>query len=378
MFFKDIIGQQSIQQRLRLMVESGRIPHALIFHGPEGVGKLPLALATAQYLCCTDRQNGDSCGKCPSCLLFEKLTHPDVHFAFPISKSKEAGVELCSDVIGLFKSNILSNPYISINEWMSVCSQSKVGTIYTAEAEDIIRKFQFKAYCGGYKILIMWLPEKMQTACANSLLKLVEEPAPNTLFLFVSNDIESVLGTIVSRCQPVEVPPIDDESLRSWALSLGRFPQNEVDFLVRNAGGSVTFFNDSFSENNQNKVIFEYFQTFMRLAWSLDVEKIRDFLDEITKESRETHLLFFRNAQRLLRENFILKLEEPELSYMSEDEMNFASRFSRFIHERNVVQMMEELELAEAQVQQNVNVRIILFHLFFIFYKLLHKSRIVQ
>ena len=116
----------------------------------------------------------------------------------------------------------------------------------------------------------------------------------------------------------------------------------------------------------------------MRLAWSLDVEKIRDFLDEIQKESRETHILFFKNSQRLLRENFILKLNEPQLSYMSDAEMQFASKFSEFIHERNVVEMMEEFELAEAQVQQNVNVRIILFHLFFIFYKLLHKSRIVQ
>ena len=310
-------------------------------------------------------------------MLFKNFTHPDIHFAFPISKSKEAGVELCSDVIDSFKNTILSNPYISINEWMSICSQSKMGTIYTSEAEDIIRKFQFKPYCGGYKILIMWLPEKMQTSCANSLLKLVEEPAPNTLFLFVSNDIESVLGTIVSRCQPIEVPPIDNESLRNWALSLNKFPENEVDFLVKNAGGSVTFFNDSI-ENNQNKVIFDYFQSFMRLAWSLDVEKIRDFLDEIQKESRETHLLFFRNSQRLLRENFILLLNEPDLSYMSEDEVVFASKFSKFIHERNVVEMMEAFELAEAQVQQNVNVRIILFHLFFLFYKLLHKSRIVQ
>lgn len=377
MFFRDIIGQNPLQQRIRSMVDSGKVPHALLFHGPEGVGKLPLALATAQYLCCTDRHDGDACGKCPSCMLFKNFTHPDIHFAFPISKSKEAGVELCSDVIDSFKNTILSNPYISINEWMSICSQSKMGTIYTSEAEDIIRKFQFKPYCGGYKILIMWLPEKMQTSCANSLLKLVEEPAPNTLFLFVSNDIESVLGTIVSRCQPIEVPPIDNESLRNWALSLNKFPENEVDFLVKNAGGSVTFFNDSI-ENNQNKVIFDYFRLFMRLAWSLDVEKIRDFLDEIQKESRETHLLFFRNSQRLLRENFILLLNEPDLSYMSEDEADFASKFSKFIHERNVVEMMEAFELAEAQVQQNVNVRIILFHLFFLFYKLLHKSRIVQ
>lgn len=377
MFFRDIIGQNPLQQRIRSMIDSGKVPHSLLFHGPEGVGKLPLALATAQYLCCTDRHDGDACGKCPSCMLFKNFTHPDIHFAFPISKSKEAGVELCSDVIDSFKNTILSNPYISINEWMSICSQSKMGTIYTSEAEDIIRKFQFKPYCGGYKILIMWLPEKMQTSCANSLLKLVEEPAPNTLFLFVSNDIESVLGTIVSRCQPIEVPPIDNESLRNWALSLNKFPENEVDFLVKNAGGSVTFFNDSI-ENNQNKVIFDYFRSFMRLAWSLDVEKIRDFLDEIQKESRETHLLFFRNSQRLLRENFILLLNEPDLSYMSEDEADFASKFSKFIHERNVVEMMEAFELAEAQVQQNVNVRIILFHLFFLFYKLLHKSRIVQ
>ena len=377
MFFRDIIGQNPLQQRIRAMIDSGKVPHALLFHGPEGVGKLPLALATAQYLCCTDRHDGDACGKCPSCMLFKNFTHPDIHFAFPISKSKEAGVELCSDVIDSFKNTILSNPYISINEWMSICSQSKMGTIYTSEAEDIIRKFQFKPYCGGYKILIMWLPEKMQTSCANSLLKLVEEPAPNTLFLFVSNDIESVLGTIVSRCQPIEVPPIDNESLRNWALSLNKFPENEVDFLVKNAGGSVTFFNDSI-ENNQNKVIFDYFRSFMRLAWSLDVEKIRDFLDEIQKESRETHLLFFRNSQRLLRENFILLLNEPDLSYMSEDEADFASKFSKFIHERNVVEMMEAFDLAEAQVQQNVNVRIILFHLFFLFYKLLHKSRIVQ
>lgn len=373
MFFRDIVGHSELKRRLIEMVDSGRIPHAQLYTGAEGVGKLALALAVAQYICCEHREGGESCGRCPSCVQFAKLSHPDLHFVFPMATRD--GVKVCSDMVDTFRGAVLRNPYISLEEWMNEASDGKTVQIYAAEGEEIIRKLTFKPYQGQYKVMIVWIPEKMHEACANKVLKILEEPSPDTVFMLVSDRVDNVLGTIYSRCQRIAVPPIDKKDMELALREKFSVDEEEVAYLVKNAMGSWGRMLGLMKESEDARYDFELFVQMMRLAWGLDVKGIKNWTEQVAALSREGQIRFLQKAQRLIRENFILRLRNRDLTYMNSAEMAFAAKFAQFIHEKNVVQIMEELALAEAQIAQNGNTKIILFHLEIILYKLLKKVR---
>ena len=373
MFFRDIVGHSELKRRLIEMVDSGRIPHAQLYAGAEGVGKLALALAVAQYICCEHREGGESCGRCPSCVQFAKLSHPDLHFVFPMATRD--GVKVCADMVDTFRSAVLRNPYISLEEWMNEASDGKTVQIYAAEGEEIIRKLTFKPYQGQYKVMLVWIPEKMHEACANKVLKILEEPSPDTVFMLVSDRPDDVLGTIYSRCQRIAVPPIEAKDMEAVLREKFSVDEEEVAYLVKNAMGSWGRMLGLMKETEEARYGFELFVQMMRLAWNLDVKGIKSWTEQVAALPREGQIRFLQKAQRLIRENFILRLRSSQLSYMNGEEMVFAAKFAQFIHEKNVVQIMEELALAEAQIAQNGNAKIILFHLEILLYKLLKKSR---
>ena len=373
MFFRDIVGHSELKQRLIEMVDSGRIPHAQLYTGAEGVGKLALALAVAQYICCEHREGGESCGRCPSCVQFAKLSHPDLHLVFPIAKTD--GVKVCNDMVDAFRSAVLVNPYISLNDWMNEASDGKAAHIYTSEGDEIIRKLSFKPYQGRYKVMIIWIPEKMNVECANKVLKILEEPSPDTVFMLVSDRADDVLGTIYSRCQRIAVPPIDKDEMEKALRERYSLADEVVPYLVKNALGSWSRMMGLIKETEESRCDFELFVQMMRLAWTLDVKGIKTWTEQVAALPREGQMRFLQKAQRLIRENFILRLRNRELTYMNNDELAFAAKFAQFIHEKNVVQIMDELALAEAQIAQNGNTKIILFHLEILLYKLLKRSR---
>lgn len=373
MFFRDIVGHSELKRRLIEMVDSGRIPHAQLYTGAEGVGKLALALAVAQYICCEHREGGESCGRCPSCVQFAKLSHPDLHFVFPMATRD--GVKVCSDMVDMFRSAVLKNPYISLEEWMNEASDGKTVQIYAAEGEEIIRKLTFKPYQGQYKVMIVWIPEKMHEACANKVLKILEEPSPDTVFMLVSDRVDNVLGTIYSRCQRIAVSSIEKKDMELALREKFSVDEEEVAYLVKNAMGSWGRMLGLMKESEDARYDFELFVQMMRLAWGLDVKGIKNWTEQVAALSREGQIRFLQKAQRLIRENFILRLRNRDLTYMNSAEMAFAAKFAQFIHEKNVVQIMEELALAEAQIAQNGNTKIILFHLEILLYKLLKKVR---
>ena len=221
------------------MVQLNRIPHAMLLTGAAGIGKLPLAIAFAQYIACKHRTETDACGVCPTCLQYSKLQHPDLHFAFPIVKV-DKGAEVCDDYIGDFRQMVLDNPYCDADDWtQAMGAEKKQSLIYEKESSEIQRKLSLKAFGDGYKVMIVWQPEKMHIACANKLLKLLEEPPEMTLFLFVSEHPEQLLPTIISRLRPVRVPRLTDEDImgaisnQQSAIS----PQQAAD-VARLAGGS--------------------------------------------------------------------------------------------------------------------------------------------
>ncbi len=375
MFFSDIIGQNEAKARLIRSVQEGRIPHAQLIAGMEGIGKLPLALAYAQYICCEDKQENDSCGKCPSCVKFAKLSHPDLHFVFPVVKPAGKTSVVCDDFLQNFRNFVLENRYFSVNAWFeSIDASGKQGMIYSNESEEIIRKLNLKTYESEYKIMIIWQPEKMHNACANKLLKILEEPPAKTVFLLVSDNPEDILPTIQSRTQRVSIQPIENKEIEAQLVQNFHLAAEEAAHIARLANGSYLKAKQSALQNEEDKVNFENFATLMRVAWGIRNFKtldkkgdalitLRKFADDMAKIGRENQKAFLIYAQRMIRENFIYNFHNQNLNYLSPTEQDFSAKFSPFINEGNVIEMTNELALAERHIEQNVQAKIVFYDL---------------
>jgi DNA polymerase-3 subunit delta' len=375
MQFSQIIGQHDIKKRLKRTVTEQRIPHAQLLRGPEGVGKLGLAIAYAQYICCENRSEKDSCGVCPSCVKYKKLAHPDLHFVFPVIKPSNRTSVVCDDFIAEFRAQILKSPYFGLNDWYATISDdAKQGLIYSNESEEIIRKLSLKTYESEYKIMIIWLPEKMHATCANKLLKILEEPPEKTLFLLVSNEPDKIITTILSRTQHIHVPKLTDDEIVETLLKDDELELNETDAvnIARIANGSYLGALAILNEGDENKVNFERFVMVMRLAWQVGNKKdhaslktLRKWADDMAASTvgRERQKNFLSYAQHMTRENFIRNLQEKDLNYLTSFEADFSQRFSPFINERNVEDLMTEFALAERHIEQNVNAKMVFFDL---------------
>jgi len=373
MLFSNIIGQEHLKEQLRQTVQSERMPHAQLFSGAEGVGKLPLALAYAQYINCENRNEHDSCGVCPSCVKFNKMVHPDLHLVFPIVKNEAKKMTVCDNFLSDFRESILTNPYVTINTWLNKIGDGKQGQIYTNEGDEIIRKLNLKTYESDYKIMIIWQPEKMHESCANRVLKIIEEPPPKTIFLLVSDTPDEIIGTIQSRLQRIPIPPISESELTAEAEKKYTLDTEDLRLLSRMAQGSWSRMQELVEQTEDMKLNFERFVQMMRFSWVLSMKELRPWIDELVAAGREEEKRFLQYAQRMIRENFVLHLNQPTLNYMSQQEQAFAQKFSQFINERNILDMMNELALAEAQIEQNGNGKIILLDLSIKLYRLLKK-----
>ena len=371
MLFRDIIGKEELKNRLRTMVDSGRIPHAQMYTGRAGVGKLPLALAVAQYICCTNRHDGEPCGECASCKQFAQMEHPDLHFVFPHYGSKVT----CDELLPDFKKQMLAHPYTSSEEWMAMVSGGKQCEIYTLESDEVARKLSYKPYESEYKVMIIFGAEKMNETFSNKVLKILEEPPGDTIFMLISDTPEKILPTINSRCQQIIVTPIEKTIIADAIRERFNMSDDDVEFFSHNAMGSWGRAVSLINESEEQIQHFDLFKEMMRSAYICNVKQIRQWAETVAQLSRESQVRFLQNAQRLIRENFLLRLEKNELNYMSGQEREFAQKFSAFIHERNIMELMEELSLAEQQIAQNGNTKIILLHSGLKLYTLLRRKR---
>lgn len=357
MLFKDVIGQAAIKQRLIQEVNEGRIPHAQLICGPEGVGKLPLALAYARYICCTNRTETDSCGICPSCVKLNKLVHPDVHFVFPVVKAARS-----DDYIVEWRRMVLNNPYFTINHWLNeIAAENAQAIIYTKESDEITKKLSLKSSEGGYKITLLWLPEKMQLACANKLLKLLEEPPQKTLFLLISEAPEMILPTILSRAQRFNVRQIEETSIAEALQTKYGIEQTQSLTLAHLANGNFIKALETIHLNEETQLFFDLFVNLMRLSYQRKIREMKLWSEQVAAMGRERQKNFLSYCQRMTRENFVFNLQQKELSYMTLDEQHFATRFSPFVNERNVMGIMDELTGAQQHIEQNVNAKMVLF-----------------
>ena len=361
MFFKDVIGQEEAKLRLIREAKEGKIAHARLFCGPEGIGKLPLAIAYARYLSCHKPNETDACGTCPNCIKFNKLAHPDLHFVFPVIK-KKAKDTTSDDYLTEWRELLNHTPYFNLNMWLEeMGAENQQAQIFVKESDEIIRKLSLKSSQGGYKIMIIWLPEKMNVECSNKLLKLLEEPPSQTIFLLVSEEPEMLLTTIQSRTQRFNLYGIEDKDISERLQNLYGIQEKDAKTIAHCSEGNFLKALEAIHLNEENKLFFELFVNLMRLSYQRKIREMRQWSETLAAMGRERQKHFLSYCQRMIRENFIYNFHDTTLIYLNEDERNFANRFAPFVNEQNVVGIMEELSEAQRHIEQNVNARMVFF-----------------
>lgn len=362
MFFRDIIGQVEIKRKFLQEINEGHIAHAQLISGPEGSGKLPLAIAYARYILCTNPSNKDACGVCPSCVKMNKLAHPDLHFAFPIIKKKGGKDVICDDYIKDWREFVIQNPYFTFNHWAKeISAENSQPIIYAKESDEMVRKLSLKSSEGGYKVMIIWLPEKMHTVCANKLLKLLEEPPAKTLFLLVSENSDLILQTILSRTQQVNIRKIEESCITQALKDKYGITEQDALNISHTSNGNFIKAIETIHFNEDTKLFFELFVSLMRLSYMRKLKEMKAWSEQVASMGREKQKNFLEYAQRMIRENFIFNFHLKELTYLNLDEQNFASKFAPFVNEKNAISIMENLELAQQHIEQNVNAKMVFF-----------------
>ncbi len=362
MFFKDIIGQGHIKQQLLQEIKERRIPHAQLFCGPEGCGKLAMAIAYARYLMCNNPNGTDACGVCPACVKINKLAHPDLHFVFPVIKRKSGSNVVSDDYIKEWRELVSANPYFAFRHWLEAMgAENQQAQIFVKESDELYKKLYLKSMEGGYKIVILWLPEKMKTECANKLLKLLEEPPALTVFLLVSEAHEQILSTILSRTQRINIPKIDPEDIKeALQQRFGLQPADAQDIARLSNGNYLQAF-ESIHTNQDRQFFFELFVNLMRLAYMRKLKEIRDWSETVASLGRERQKDFLMYCQRMIRENFMANFHQPSLNYMNREEQGFSVHFAPFVNEKNIIKIMNELSEAQIHIEQNVNPHMVFF-----------------
>ncbi len=366
MQFKNIIGHQNEKQQLIQAVRNNRLSHANLFVGKKGVGKLPMAIAFAQYISCSNKKEDDSCGVCASCIKYQKLAHPDLHFVFPVVKNKGFSHPVSDNFINEWRTQVNSDIYFDIDDWYNTLGvENSQGMIYTEESNEIIKKLSLKSYESEYKIMIIWLPEKMNVSCANKLLKMIEEPPHKTLFMMVAEEPDKLLKTILSRTQMIKIPTIDKTTLYHALKEEYQLGEEELTPIVHQAEGSYKKACMLIKNRAEDKVNFDKFVEIMRHCYARKVLDIMAWAEDMgsRKMGRERQKGFLNYAIKMIRENFILNLNQPEMSYMSGDELQFSTRFSPFINEENVWAISDELTRAYTDIERNGNAQIIFLDL---------------
>jgi DNA polymerase-3 subunit delta' len=361
MQFSKVIGQEAAKQRLVRSVKENRVSHAQLFHGPEGSGSLALAIAYSQFLSCEDKLENDSCGKCPSCFKYEKLIHPDQHFVFPVATTKTIIKDPVSDdFIREWRELILERPYITPNMWYEhIGIENKQGIINKKESDQIIRKFGLKTFESDYKIMIIWMPEKMNLTASNKLLKLIEEPPESSVFILVSENTDQIIPTILSRTQLIKIPGIDESSILKALKEKYQMPEEDLKQAAHVAGGNFINALNAIEQSENNEQNFERFVQIMRLAYSRNLVEIFDWVEEISVIGREYQKDFLAFALRMIRENYLLNLKNESLVRLSAKERDFSDKFKSFIQPDNAQLIVDEFNQAIVHIEANAYARIV-------------------
>jgi DNA polymerase-3 subunit delta' len=366
MNFSQIPGQQEIKIKLLRSVKEERVSHAQLFAGPEGCGSMALALAYARYISCENRTVSDSCGTCKSCQKYDKLIHPDLHFVFPVIKGKKATDPVSDNYLEEWREFVKKSPYFILNNWMdSIEVGNAQGMIFASEASEIIKKLSLKSFESDFKIMIIWLPEKMHQATANKLLKMIEEPPEKTLFLLVSEEPDKVIPTILSRCQLVKIPSFKTNDIEKYILVRFNLTADKAADISRVSNGNITRAIELCENEESNLANLERFKSLMRFAWKRDIISLINWSEEIASTGREAQKNFISFSLRLLRENLMLTLGQLKnsLVYLTGAEAEFSGKFHPSVNHNNIYQLNDELNLVYSHIESNGNAKIIFLDL---------------
>ncbi len=358
MLFKDIPGNEAFKKSLINTVKTGRISHALLFTGQEGNAKLSYAIAYAQYLSCTDKKEYDACGQCASCKKYEKAIHPDLHFVYPVVSGTSGSKPISDDYLKTWRSFLPGNIFHDFNKWVEMLgAENKQASIFAQESAAIIRKLNFKTFESQYKVMIIWLPEKMNITAANKLLKMIEEPPDNTVFLLVSEMPDKIIGTILSRTQPVRIPRADASALENYFTQKSKINTEKIQEIIHLSENNGIKTAELLSTDHEaNNRLFDDFSQLMRLAYKSDLKGLVKWADDMSGYGREQHKIFLNYALRMIRENFILNLTPKNNKapvFLTEKERKFSDKFSVFIHQNNINKLTEEFNLAIRHIERN-------------------------
>lgn len=353
MDFSCIIGQEEIVNRLRTLADAERLPHAMMLCGPDGCGKMAIAVALASYIL-----NKGS-------FKVKGIKHPDLHFSFPTIKVPNRSsdyIPISDDYIEDWYELFNDGPYFSLTQWMECMkAENQQAVITVGEANELIKRLSMKSNQGGYKISIIWMPERMNNECANKILKLIEEPPSQTLFILVCREPEKLLETIRSRVQRFDVKPIADPAIKQALMEMRGLNDEDASRLTRLARGNWLAAVEELNAGNENRLFFDYFVTLMRKAYMRDVKELKRWSDSAASMGREEQLRMLTYFMRMVREAFMYNFHIVDLNYMTQEEENFCVKFARFIHERNVLGFQELYQKGIRDIRQNVNSKIVLF-----------------
>ena len=360
----DIIGQEEVKQHLIRLLAENKLPHAIMLCGPKGAGKLPLALAFAQMLLCQHPTEDGACGNCSDCHMSALWAHPDLHFTFPVYKAKSSDHPISDDYLQQWREQISRTPYFDTEDWLEdIGAENQQVVIYVQESDNLQKKLALKSSQGGRKVVIIWLPERMNEQTGNKLLKLIEEPPVGTHFLLVSQEPDLVLGTIQSRVQRINVPALPEQVISQALQERYAMPQDDANLLAHIAQGSYTEALKRMQRDSEQQQFFDLFVQLMRHSYARRIKEMHLWSLAVSELGRERQKQMPEYFQQQLRENFIYNFHQPQMNFLGREEENFSTRFAPFINERNVVGIMNELSDAQRDIAQNVSPRMVFFDL---------------
>ena len=382
MTFRDVIGQEEVRDRLIQMVADDRLTHALMLCGPTGCGKKALAVAFGCFLLARrttsrpapsmfDEPVADAAPAAPlspdfvETPMLQKLEHPDLHFTYPTIKLSSMGSDhkpVSDDFARQWHELLMQGPYFSMDQWLQAIGAENQQAIITAgESDDLVRKLSLKSSQGGYKVSIVWLPERMNIECANKLLKLIEEPPSQTVFLMVCEEPDKLLETIRSRVQRIDVKALPAATICQALIERRGIDEQSARSISRLANGSWLRALDELQAGTENEEFLDLFIMLMRLAYQRKVKDLRKWSDTMATFGREKQRRFLTFFLRMVRENFVYNFHDAELCYMSQKEEQFAKNFARFVNEANVLEIYDLANRVIRDIGQNANAKIVFF-----------------
>lgn len=362
--YSDVIGQQEAKQHILSMVQEGRVPHALMICGREGTGAMPMALALARHLLCEYPDENGPCQTCAGCRMTADWVHPDLHFSFPVCKAKSTDKPTSVDYLPQWRSQLQESIYFDEEMWLAdIKAENQQMTHYVQESDRLQQCLSLKPSQGGRRVVLQWLPERMDAAPANKLLKLIEEPPEHTHFILVSLRPDLVLGTIQSRVQRITLPPLDERDMAEALMQREGVAPAQAQEVARVVQGNYTEALKHVQAKGEDREFNAYFVNLMRLCYGRKVKELRLWTLSAADLGRERQKRMLVHFQRLLRENFIYNFHVPALSYETREEREFSERFAPFINERNVIGIMDEMSQAQKDIVQNVSARMVFFDL---------------